>query len=98
MVLLVTDSFLKLQKVDKNGYFIPEISVLDSAQIHDFEIVWTPDLPMAQSMIPLKEKIEDSPEKVTIIAHGKGGIDALECLIQFPKLRDKVEKLVTIQS
>lgn len=89
---------MKLQKVNKEEYFLPQLSVLDSNKLHDFEIMWSEDKPVAESAMDIKEKILRSPTPVTILAHGKGGLDAIECLIQSPELQDKVEKLITLQS
>lgn len=98
MVLLIADSFLKLQKVNRNDYFLPQLEVLGSEKIHDFEILWSEDKPMAESALAIKERILKSSTPVTIIAHGKGGLDAIECLLQNPELQNKVETLVTMQS
>lgn len=98
MILLITDSFLKLQKVNQDDYFLPQIDVLNSEKIHDFEIIWSEDKPVAEAAEDIKEKILRSPTPVTIIAHGKGGLDAIECLIQNPELQEKVELLTTMQT
>lgn len=98
MIILITDSFLKLQKVNKVDYFLPQLSVLNSEMLHDFEVMWSEDKTISETAKDIKELILRSPTLVTIMAHGKGGLDALECLIQYPELQDKVEKLVTLQS
>ena len=98
MVLLITDSFLRLQKVSLADYFLPQLSALNSAKIHDFEILWSEDLPIADAVYPIYEKIQLAPTPVTLIAHGKGGLDALECLLQNPQLHAKIEKFVLMQT
>lgn len=98
MILLISDSFLKLQKVNKEEYFLPQLNVLDSAKMHEFEIIWSEDKPIVEAALDIKEKILKSPTPVKILAHGKGGLDVIECLIQYPDLQENVEKLVTIQT
>ncbi len=98
MILLITDSFMKLQNIKKCDYFLPQLNVLNSEKIHDFEIMWSQDKPLAESAKSIKEKILQSRNPVTVLAHGKAGLDAIECLIQYPELQEKVEKIVTLQT
>lgn len=51
-----------------------------------------------RAALHLKETLRLLPEPTEIIAHGKGGLDLLDCLLKYPELRVKVKKLVCVQS
>lgn len=98
MVILVTDSYLKVQLPSTEGYFKPLLELLGNKGIHDFEIIWSENLPLKESANRIKAVLERSPGPVVLIGHGKGGLDCLECLIRNPELRVKTKSLICIQS
>lgn len=98
MILFVTDSFLQFQQAPKDLYFSPQLELLAKEGIHHFEMIWSDDEPIAQSASKLRDEILRYSTPVVLIGHGKGGLDALECLIRYPEIRPLVQKFVCVQA
>lgn len=98
MILFVTDSFLRFQKAEMGQYFNPQMELLAAEGIHHFEMIWSDDLPLAESAAKLREVILRHTPPVILVGHGKGGLDILECLVRYPELRPRVQKFVCVQA
>lgn len=96
--LLVTDSFLKLQKINEEEYFIPQIEALNGMKQHHFTVLWSANGTRQQESSRILEMLERMDTPVTLVGHGKGGVDALDCLLENPTARSKVSKLILLQA
>ena len=88
MTLFISDSFFGF----KNDKYRASLSHPKS------RLIWSQNLTREQAVLQLKESLRLLPEPTEIIAHGKGGLDMIDCLVQFPEFRNKVKKLVCVQS
>ncbi len=96
--LLVTDSFLKLQKINEEDYFIPQIETLNGMKQHHFTVLWSANGTRQQESSRILEMIERMDGPINLVGHGKGGVDALDCLLENPSIRSKISKLILLQA
>ena len=98
MIFFVTDSFLKLQQAPTEEYFGPQLSVLQEEGVHDFEILWSRDQVLADGALQLRTAILNQGKSCIVIGHGKGALEALECLLRYPETRSRLKKLICLQA
>jgi len=98
MIFFVTDSFLKFQQAPTEQYFGPQLSVLQEEGVHDFEILWSRDQLLADGALQLRTAIQNQGRSCVVIGHGKGALEALECLLRYPETRALVKKLICLQA
>lgn len=88
MTLFISDSFFGF----KNDKYRASLSHPKT------RLIWSQNLTRQQAVLQLKKSLRMIAEPTEIVAHGKGGLDMIDCLLQFPELRSKVKKLVCVQS
>lgn len=80
------------------GYFGPNLARLKALGL-DARLVETDPLGTLDANAErLRREVERSPTPVVLLAHSKGGLDALRMLERHPELRPKVRRLVTLQT
>ncbi len=99
MTLFITDSFLSAQGIEKDQYLSSLLMPLEAHELHDFDVLWSENLPLQKSMKRIRERLlKPTHSSINIIAHGKGGLDTLECLLRYPELLTRVNRLIFVQS
>ncbi len=80
------------------GYMDPIRDWLSSHSIEHSTAAIRSDQSSASNADQIALQIQAAQKPILIVAHSRGGVDVLECLIRHPHLRSKVYGLVFIQS
>lgn len=98
MTVYISDSFLSFQRFQLDQQSMPMSGAFRAILSGEAHTIWSQGLPLKKAAQFLRSKLELVPDGSTVVAHGKAGLDLIECLIQFPETQVKVGRMICIQT
>lgn len=88
--------YLEFLKVEE--HFQPQIDYFKSLGVETERLNHESEQTINYNITPIFEAIRKSKKPVILFTHSKGGLEALQAIIQFPELKNKVTGWVALQS
>jgi len=98
MTVYISDSFLGFQRFQLDQQSSPMSGAFKAIVSGEAHTIWSQSLPLKKAAEFLRSKLELVPDGSTVVAHGKAGLDLIECLIQYPETQSKVGRLICLQT
>lgn len=98
MTVYISDSFLGFQRFQLDQQSMPMGGAFRAILSGEAHTIWSQGLPLKKAAEFLRSKLELVPDGSTVVAHGKAGLDLIECLIQYPETQAKVGRLICLQT